>query len=200
MKPKKILFLILAIICCIAADCGKDNDKPTYYMPQDFKDYVMYPVGSYWIYEDSVSGDIDSIYLLSYETYIFETGHSSSFNYERLEQTFYSSYWLKQCLGISMVEYNTNPLIYIYKGLLGYYFGDCNVGTNIQHGEYLAYSDSLKINNKWYKTVKCFSYTYNQKFSKYYWSKDIGGIRKEEYTSSTDTIMVWNLKKYYINN
>ena len=48
MKVTKILFLILAIICCIASDC--DNDIPTYYMPQEFKDYVDFPVGSYWVY------------------------------------------------------------------------------------------------------------------------------------------------------
>jgi len=190
MKPKKILFLILAIICCIAADCGKDNDKPTYYMPQDFKDYVMYPVGSYWIYEDSVSGDIDSIYLIMNEIKIFEPPHSD-FLYERLEGYYYSFYLNKEFWGgtqldVSIFEFRTWPGY-------GYYFNNSNIGYSIQDGKYLKYYDSLEINGKYYYNVKCIlKYSSN---IQYFWSKNIGLIKKE----IPDSIN-WLLKSYYINN
>ena len=61
-------------------------------MPQEFKDYVDFPVGSYWVYEDSISGNIDSIYLIDYKTYIFDPQHTCYCYYEILEQNFYSSY------------------------------------------------------------------------------------------------------------
>jgi len=197
MKSKFYLFILIISILCLASSCKK---KPTYYMPQEFKDYVDFPVGSYWIYEDSVSGIKDSIYLYGRNLTIYECEYNYC-NYEKLEQNFYCLYW-QQCSGISMVE-EIDPLIYTYIGPLGYYFGDCNVGTNVYNGEYLAYYDSLNINNKWYKEVKCFcrnNIGWNNDLI-YYWAKDIGVIRKEEPTSpSSDTILVWNLKSYHINN
>jgi len=189
MKPKKILFLILAIICCIAADCGKDNDKPTYYMPQDFKDYVMYPVGSYWVYEDSISGETDSIVLTKQETFIEKPGHVWGFYWENLRHEFYSSYYTQFSGGGGI--YSEYPLVYNYNGW-GYYLSTENGLGSIEDFEYFYY-DSLKIDEKWYYNIKYY-YRKDAGISSF-WALGIGIIRKE------DTIInnkIWNLKSYHI--
>jgi len=58
-------------------------------MPQEFKDYVDFPVGSYWIYEDSVSGAVDSIYLFERNITIAQPS-SGNYKWEKLIQRFHS--------------------------------------------------------------------------------------------------------------
>jgi len=184
MKTKFPLFILIISILFLAADCNK---KPTYYMPQEFKDYVIYPVGSYWVYEDSISGNIDSIYLIDYKIYIFDTEHAYYFKYERLEQNFYSSY--NNHLRARSWLTTDDPSFYVYRGY-GYYTMRKN--GNI---EYIINYDSLKILDEWYKNVYCV-YNYANDKTYYYWVKHIGLIKKENVDSSEN----WLLKSYHINN
>ena len=183
MKVTKILFLILAIICCLASSCKK---RPTYYMPQEFKDYVDFPVGSYWVYEDSVSGIKDSIYLYGRNLTIYECEHNYC-NYEKLEQNFYSSY--NNHLRAQSWLISDDTSFYVYSGY-GYYAmrKNCNV-------EYIINYDSIKIIDEWYKNVYCI-YNYANDKTYYYWVKHIGLIKKENVDSSEN----WLLKSYHINN
>jgi hypothetical protein len=162
-------------------------------MPQEFKDYVDFPVGSYWIYEDSVSGIKDSIYLYGRNLTIYEFDRNYCY-YEKLEQNFYSSY-NNQLRAKSWLEMD-DPSFYEYSGY-GYY-----TMRKTWNVEYIINYDSLKILDEWYKEVKCLcrnNIGWNNDLI-YYWAKDIGVIRKEEPASpSSDTILVWNLKKYHIN-
>ena len=183
MKVTKILFLILAIICCLASSCKK---RPTYYMPKEFKDYVDFPVGSYWIYEDSVSGIKDSIYLYGRNLTIYELNNFYC-NCEKLEQNFYSSY--NNHLRAQSWLISDDPSFYVYSGY-GYYAmrKNCNV-------EYIINYDSIKILDEWYKNVYCI-YNYANDKTYYYWVKHIGLIKKENVDSSEN----WLLKSYHINN
>jgi len=60
---KKIVIPTLLSVIIMTASC-QNEPIPTYYMPQEFKDYVDFPVGSYWIYEDSISGDVDTFTII----------------------------------------------------------------------------------------------------------------------------------------
>ena len=91
-KPITILTSIFLLLFCFS--CHKPDKTPKYYLPQDLKDYVMFPVGSYWVYKDSLSGATDSIVLTKQETYIEEPGHVWDFYWENLRQEFYSSYYM----------------------------------------------------------------------------------------------------------
>jgi len=171
-------------ILFLASNCKK---KPTYYMPQEFKDYVDFPVGSYWVYEDSISGNIDSIYLIDYKTYIFDPQHTCYCYYEILEQNFYSSYnnHLRAQSWLDMDD----PSYYEYSGY-GYFTMRKNWNV-----EYIINYDSLKILDEWFKNVYCI-YTYAKNKIYYYWVKNIGVIKKENADSSEN----WLLKSYHINN
>ncbi len=198
MKPKKILFLILAIICCIAADCDKEpKEKPIYYLDQEIKDYTLFPVGSYWIYEDSLSNDIDTVSIISQTIKIF-AGGEEPFKYEYFKQNIVTSYyndtlfgggsaWLLESEGFC--EYSeTGWLRFISQKQVGYKFDELL---------YEIYYDSLFIINKWYKEVKVFTILTQDSSSleRCYFKKNIGIIKKEKYDGK-----VWELLNYYINN
>ncbi|MGB3901769.1 MAG: hypothetical protein WBI08_07110 [Bacteroidales bacterium] len=61
-------------------------------MSQEFKDYVLFPVGSFWVYKNTSSGIEDSIFLFKQEIKIMEAApNEREFNCEVFEQNFYSS-------------------------------------------------------------------------------------------------------------
>lgn len=76
---KKLLFCIsLAIpVALLVHSCKPDpsippnTDSPPFTpLPQDIKDYCVFKYGSYWVYQDSVSGEYDTVTV---EEYSFDT-------------------------------------------------------------------------------------------------------------------------------
>jgi len=201
MKTKFYLFILIISILCIASDCGRDN-IPTYYMPQEFKDYVDFPVGSYWIYEDSVSGAVDSIYLFERNITIAQPS-SGNYKWEKLIQRFQS---VNGTIDNNAIAVCIDPIIYhlwtsyfVYGNFI--YKKNMELGFEIEGTKYIKFYDSLKINNKWYTNIKCFTNKFNNNT---YWGEKTGIVRKEIKTLyinnlSVDTNIVWNLKSYHIN-
>ena len=199
---KNLIFIITIIsIVFIASDCKKE-EKPTVYMPQEFKDYVDFPVGSYWIYEDSISGAIDSVYIYNIKNEIVNSSHCH-FKWEDLIQKLYSNNSVVNTNHILAIT--DNPLTY---KLIGKYFfiykNDMLINFESSGIKYINYYDSLNINNKYYYNINCF-YQYSSSNINC-WTKDVGVIRKViktlkvTDTSSIDTNIVWKLKRYHINN
>lgn len=186
LKSNPLILFILSVLIFSFANCKKD--KPTYYMPQEFKDFILYSEGSYWIYEDSITGNTDSIYLSNYNINIAEPSHFD-YKYEKLEQNFYSSFSIEsQYRAETWLLQLEDPSLYEYTGY-GYYGG--NKDANI---EYISNFDSLNIKGVWYKDVKCI-YNYDGNITYYYWVKYIGIIKKEDKFNNQN----WQLIKYHIN-
>lgn len=61
MKPKLYFTLILPLVVFCFVGCHKDRKPPTYYLPQEVKDYMYFKPSTYWVYKDSVSGALDSV-------------------------------------------------------------------------------------------------------------------------------------------
>jgi hypothetical protein len=55
----------LFISCNRKCDSGCCKNCPQYYTDQEFREYLVFPIGSYWIYQDSATSNTDSIYLFS---------------------------------------------------------------------------------------------------------------------------------------
>jgi hypothetical protein len=62
-------------------------------MDQDFKDYILFKVGSYWIYKDSASGAIDSVYLYNQEIDMYKGNDKVRYNMEEFSENLYSTYY-----------------------------------------------------------------------------------------------------------
>lgn len=198
MKTKKLLFFALLCATIVYLQSCNEEDYPTYYMDEDFKDYVMHPVGSYWIYEDSISGAIDSVILLDQQVGIYTRREGDPYyNFEELVQTFYTSYFNRQKIE-SIEVVSVDPLRYYYYGrghyFTNYFIGDSLEVNNNDYVHYKAFYGSLEINNENFYDVKVITGGFT-----FYWAKNIGLIRAElPYSNAPQEY--WKLKKYYINN
>jgi len=178
-----IIVLVLTVISC--------RKPTTYNMPQDLKDYCMFPVGSWWVYEDSISGEKDSIVLMEQNIY-FPYSNNKTYYFESLDEKFYFSN--TNSINGSLCEvYITSPLTYVYiRGRSMYYSTDEGFTGKIDVK--IEYLDSLNINNTTYYNIKIFD-VYNRK-SISYWAKNIGIVKlvDKEYNK------IWELKTYNINH
>lgn len=66
---------LLYLIICYAlglSSCGPNDEvKPTYYIDQDTKDFCIFNVGSWWVYQDSASGQRDTVTILANSNILF---------------------------------------------------------------------------------------------------------------------------------
>lgn len=207
---KICLIIITTFFVLCAADCSKDKDKPAYYMPQDFKDYVVFPEGSYWVYEDSVTGDIDSVYLQSQkiEIYTPPSYNNPGYNFEFLKENVFSSnsnqVFYKEGIYNQYIPSNiNNSYLYRYDIQL-YYISSVDIGTTISNLTYKSFLDSLTVKSKTFKKVKVFStppeYYSNGSFLCTYYGHNVGLIKLIKKVCDTCLTETWLLKKYHINN
>jgi hypothetical protein len=86
--PIQLLMMIAALLF---SGCKKDvtvDDSPLL-IPQAVKDYSFFLPGTYWVYIDSVSGRVDSIY-------VYETAHSyDTLHYDATPRTVFEIYVVK---------------------------------------------------------------------------------------------------------
>jgi len=186
-RAKAILLMFIIVSVLTVISCRKPT---TYNMPQDLKDYCMFPVGSWWVYEDSISGEKDSIVLM--EQSVFIDGPDENFYWESISQVFYSSLYNVNASCYTYI-YRRNPLTYNYFFGKGSYFStdDSFLGDN--NVSYI-YSDSTTINNIYFYKIKIFEeYKGTSNYGLTYWAKNIGVIK---YVNPNFN---WELKSYYIN-
>ena len=69
---KKLLYLLMIISCLIGfVQCKRDIAPTpitytTYTPNQTIKDYCIFKTGTYWVYKDSASGKLDSVWVYQY--------------------------------------------------------------------------------------------------------------------------------------
>ena len=201
MKTKFPLFILMISILFLASDCDRVKDRPTYYLDQEIKDYTLFPIGSYWIYKDSLTNNIDTVSIISQTIEIY-SGGEEPIKWEVFSQNRYSSYNNDTVFGFgeSYALYSEGFCTYGERGWCRF-FSQKEIGYMLQN--YLLYEnyyDSLFINNKWYKEIKVFKFSFNSPdtsiIERYYYGKNIGLIKKENADSSEN----WLLTSYHINN
>ncbi|MBI4647995.1 MAG: hypothetical protein HY738_15770 [Bacteroidia bacterium] len=189
------LTLVLGII---AYSCNKDRGpkcSSIARIPEEMKSYVMFPEGSYWIYRDSATGVFDSVILKRQEIEIVKYDEESNKCFEEIEQYFYYSF--------DNLYIRHRGTISSYHNLLGDYFNG-DIGDSLSNGlKYIALYDSFYINNTFYFEVKYFyNYSNTTRWNRRsYWVENIGIIKTIRYPSlMPDTLKVFNLIRYFINN
>jgi hypothetical protein len=76
-----ILFSLLLGLLLLSASCGRKcipDPIVTVMIPQEILDYVDFKAGSYWLFEDSVSGQIDSSVVVSSKHIMEDVGSMNS--------------------------------------------------------------------------------------------------------------------------
>jgi hypothetical protein len=205
MKIKIYLSLTLLIIGFLGTKCRKDNTPPpTYYLPQEIKDYMYFQPGTYWVYKDSASGVLDSVTVTEANSEMFTDmfdppANKISHIEERFTVKTFSNYenieYFYNGKVIGGIDCNQNNVCaYVerekiisgipdegYNNVLIYPF---NIG--LAGGTYTTISnkyDSLLVEGKYYKGVVEFycslNYTENNQPTYFYIAKNYGVIRKK---------------------
>lgn len=219
---KKILVIALLLITGLFMVFNSCKEDEYIYLSEEFKSYVIFPEGTYWVYEEIKSGFIDTLNIEEVSI-SFGSGHSES-------HTQYES---------GVIEYNTSrsglihgyispkASIYgcssyhdlltanknedfveidsVYMGLNLCFFCCCDTGIVMSIGtKYLGMIDTMIINSLVFEKVMNFSnvsydsleiFQHPNRARKSYYAKNIGLIKWEQFNGN-----VWEIRDYMINN
>jgi hypothetical protein len=178
-------YLLLTFIVLLAA-CEKPSICTKHYFSDNYKSYVYASPGSYWVFEDTLLGIKDSVYVVS-QTVQFNDECTVSFQpQEQLEQHLISSFFIGDYNYNWNASGNAEGNWYYASYILGWYSE--NMGKAI---------DSMLVQGIWYKDILEFT----SSNSKYFRAKEVGLIKKEfSLIGSNDTtIYHFELKNYYLN-
>jgi len=189
-----IITIILLLFIVILNSCTKPKEVLT--ISDEMKDYIMFPSGSYWIYEDTVTGEVDSVILGLQVVDTQKCSDCGDLLFENLQQYFYSSFIHNSFIKTFNLSLYNSKYIYLYSD---YFATEMEINTkvppyNIIYSEYL---DTIVLNNIVYKKVRVFE---NKKLYSI-WAHGVGKIKYRNENSYSDTSYTYFiLKKYYINN
>jgi len=181
------------------------------------KDYFVFNMGSWWVYEEETSHERDSVYVILYNNDPDSPDFDVTVFSEREDMRYHYFPQIisnNGCYNYSLVSENKCIYIKRSKGNFGNYIGEDNCFF-IQHRK----SDCINTSNVYYpndklcindiyatynlsgfnfdRTIKIYeehTFVENNEATNHYYSKGIGLIRKELVTSS----QVWNLVSYHI--
>lgn len=94
MKKLILLILLITPLVLVINSCkpGENNPKPgqtNFPVPQEVKDYMYFKPGTYWIYQDSISGALDTVKVT--DTLVSSQTKNGMY-YEHYQTNTYSSY------------------------------------------------------------------------------------------------------------
>ena len=190
------LILGIGIFFLTSSSCERPGDemKETAYLSDSLKAYCDFQVGSYWIYQDSVSKKLDSVYVymrntdIRYSRYLDKDVESiiSFYKYgsdtviKKLIYDFGNDYYFT--VRDVKVDYNYDfPVFVVEKSPIF----DNDINTALTK----TYHSNLRIGNKLYKNVVKFNYMDNSsnseiddsyhRFRACYFVKGIGMVKQE---------------------
>jgi hypothetical protein len=210
MKPTLLKYTIiwLTLLSCIIASCTKKTKSTA--IDADVKKYFSFKKGTYWIYKDSVSGQMDSFAVENNNTVSYPgNSYNSAFDDETDYYWVYangvindtiSGYWSLAQNGVSLYyaensDYFSGPL-FVYPFTAGYTFEYRYIISNVYPTFHLngnTYNTVAEIGQTGPFADSTGTHTYNDLF---YVSTD-AGIIKMKFNHGTMQ-RNWELVRYHI--
>lgn len=216
------LFISICLVGCQRSKRLQPEPDPGFSSPvsKDLYDYAYFKPGTYWVYKDSISGILDSVYITyaNSGTYTngdaevtqgyyrgtfswFKCGAISSYDHYKYEN------WMDQSYEVNGSFPTVNREKYIQPSS-GTNFGKtvhlsiASVGSRISaYPDYVYYKyfyTQISINDSLYfnvqKWLNMHSIIDNEQNTYYYIAKNIGIVRREQ----VDSNRTWNLIRYNI--
>jgi hypothetical protein len=226
------LFLIsLAVLLFFQTACNRDCHKnrtcaPVHYKfnLDSIKPYIWAERGSYWIYKDTKTGDLDTNICVDYaldtlyDKGTYEYSNNISIEYQRMYVTVWSTkykwnlFWYTNSMNADQHDLDQEKKIKFTKELKGksanclFYNFDKNFigGGPASPSHFVDEINSIEIQGTAYYNVKKFTmesdgtwgHTPGFTYAKvnYYWVKDIGIIKRESENNTGN----WELIEYDI--
>jgi len=217
----KYSVLFISLLCFAFCSCRKKKEEIknyNYQLPSTIESYTYFKAGTYWIYQDSATSIMDSVYVTSANKGVkvikFEDnlGYQGSFGW--FSCWMYSSHdnyqyehWVDQTWEIygspttcNRSKYSTqfsgpnggNSILYANLALgSNLYSNSSTVTYKAFYNSYILQSDTFNNVKKWYNSQ---NFTEDRNRTNFYIANNIGIIRKE----LLDSNKVWNLLRYKI--
>jgi|TARA_B110000090_G_C13300289_1_gene415491 hypothetical protein len=201
------LLLMAFIIGCIPDDeplYNCEDPIPEYRLDEDFKAYFDFQPGTYWVYEDSLSGESDSVYIISNEREIKEgiSGRGCDARYNN--ETFFIEQIKSDTIEklTASTTFTGRGYMFINSSLTGSHFymkkNGQSPGKNNIHN--LAEIEEISFNNINFKDIIILQKTTRVNLqdietSILWWAKDVGLIRIEFESGRVQRIKNYNIIK-----
>lgn len=217
-------YILIVVVLNTARGCDGCSDEPKQcngYVeyPQLMKDYFMFKDSSYWIYQDSISGDIDSFWVTDFKRFdnewpYYETGTKNTPCYEFIrydikrklypklkERVYLNGIYQRNNLENLTSYYNTHELSYLGSNIknarrITSYRRDSIRSETYYEDGFVIKLTNYKLRNFVFDNVLFLYYpniSSDDWVRKIYYSKNIGVIKfEDEYDK------VWELIRYKI--
>ncbi len=212
MKSMKNLFFSLTIIFLtfLLQNCGpKEDTRPTIYIDQTSIDFCVFDVGSWWIYEEVVTGVRDTIEVTYVDRDVLDDveiftrkrdGYSSKYTSNMYKQ-------LSSRCGVSISKIEDihfkeffGEFPYLYEDLCFTNSIDSSYKIDYYSGQKIQFWDSLtqlKVGNHEFKDIRIFENSiglYSSYQKTIYWARHVGKIKIKRADGTT-----WNLIDYKVS-
>jgi len=204
---KNTFYFIIAILFTLTACKDEPLEPKLSPLADEIKSY-MFNVNSFWVYENPITLQRDSIYIISvlHDTIMKTFPHSTGGIYNEIYQinmksTFYNDEY-NDYLVYSYIKRNGGgefgelgqPIYWIYSAI-----GDeFNGATIVDMISNLEIEGNTFNNIKKMKITKAEQYQQEFDFDTYLYFVDGVGIVKKEYAITPDSMEVWNLVKWNV--
>ena len=155
--------------------CKKDQPEPPVdYLPQDFKDWMCFKEGTYWVYQDSITGKLDSTIVTWSKTEIqefyLEKGDEKPI--KKWEALIYETHAFSSCFTYRYVtvdycmapnpDYQNIACLSTNRFLINNNGQESGIDEFLYYREPIGYGsytfltaryDSLKVGNQYFKNV-----------------------------------------------
>jgi hypothetical protein len=199
--------LCLLLISILISGCKKNTAQTQDDIPQQYKDYGIFQVGSYWIFKNEITREIDSSYVLYPPNY----GCENFFGVQGgpIWEYCFIDYGGNLILQASMTPYEYD--ITFPSKIMDDFYCPCLMSTSSEHHivdddkhylfKNLVYFDSLEINNKMFYQVinsqwKWIHGASDTLTASYFIAKSIGFIKLKLGNNTSDT--TWSLLRYHV--
>jgi hypothetical protein len=217
-----ILFLCTCLMSC--KQCKKKQAEPDQGFSSpvntDLYAYAYFKPGTYWVYQDSISGILDSVYIIFANKGTYTNGdaevaqgyYRGTFNWFQCDAiSSYDHYKYQNWMDQSYEVDNGSPRVFRSKYIMSN--SGNNAGKTLHMGavdvgkEFFIYPDKV-IYEKYYSSFQLQASSYlatekwynkksvidNEQDTYYYIAKNIGIVRREQ----LDSNRTWNLIRYNI--
>jgi len=222
------VFKFLSLLCLIPLLLNSCKDDEPQYLGEfrlgaEGESYIKFEPGSYWVYENDKTGEIDSVSMIYYQSNIrYFEGNRNTFHREdiafqwRGSKTSYYSFRTvhpfvdspdpADLRGVRMFNFPCRNI----GNSVGMFFYDIGMtseslggGVSGQITTLRNKFDSLQVQDKWYYDVVEFEvdqdYSWDERRTKYFWAKNVGLIKREQYMNFTDEFLQsWELTFYNV--
>jgi len=196
IKFPALLTILIASLCFVSS-CSKDGpytDCEEYYFSDNFKEYVAFDTGSYWVFSDASLSTIDSVCLKEQSIIFFDRCDYNSIPSEHLFHTFYSS------ITDSVFKVSADAHSGVYGDFDTHYYGVFSDDSRPQSDYSVVHEMNFELNGESYSDVSIVTKRkgHLSYYSVYYWAKGVGLIQSKVFSDKDSLTSVRQLLRFKV--